>query len=121
MMRYLLAEAPSYAAATKALPGKNYLWLGLLLGSLAGYIGWWWLRLGLLVVSGVTVAGQYNLFSTTRSGVHIHPSGATVIWLILIVIALLIGLRYGRLRGLQHLGSAELTSRWRTVRGVSRW
>ncbi|MGO9162937.1 MAG: hypothetical protein ACLP7J_19960 [Streptosporangiaceae bacterium] len=97
------------------------LWLGLFIGLLLGFIGWSWLRLGLLLLAGIVLADQYHWFSKTSSGVHLHSSGITVLWIVVVVIALLIGLSWGRLRGLQHLGRAEMTTRWTNVRGVSRW
>ena len=32
-----------------------------------------------------------------------------------------LGANIGRRRALKHLGQAEFASRWRTIRGISRW
>ena len=49
-----------------------------------------------------------------------HVSG--LVWFALgILVGLPAGYHRGRLRGLRHLGSAELAARWRTVRGVSKY
>ena len=46
---------------------------------------------------------------------HVHSS--TVPYLIVGAIAPVVGLYFGRVRGLRHLGEAEFRTRWRNVRG----
>ena len=49
-----------------------------------------------------------------------HVSGA--LWFLIgLLVGLPTGYHRGRLRGLRHLGRAELAGRWRTVRGVSKY
>jgi hypothetical protein len=98
------------------------MWLGLFIGVVIGAVGWWWLKLGVGLISGIVVAAKYHLFSTNKtSGVRIHASGEFWLTVIVAVLALVIGMSYGRLRGLRHLGQAELNARWANVKRVSRW
>jgi len=88
-------------------------WIGVLFALTFAYILPGWLT-GLLLVVAVFASGI--LPSVTH---HAHSS--TVVYLIIGLIPLVIGMYIGRVRGLRHLGEAEFQTRWKNVRGVSRW
>jgi hypothetical protein len=50
-----------------------------------------------------------------------HSLGGGLLFILGLVIGVPLGYHRGRLRGLRHLGSAELAARWRTVRGISKY
>jgi hypothetical protein len=96
-----------------ALMGSHMFWIGVLFALTFAYLLPAWLT-GLLFV--VALFASHVLPSVAH---HAHSS--TVPYLIVGVIALVVGLYFGRVRGLRHLGEAEFRTRWTNVRGVSRW
>jgi hypothetical protein len=91
---------------------SHMFWIGVLFALTFAYILPAWLT-GLLFA--VALFASDVLTSVT----HAHSSA--VPYLIIGLILFLAGLYFGRIRGLRHLGEAEFQTRWRNVRGVSRW
>ena len=61
------------------------------------------------------------LLATTQ---HAHTSaggGSGFAFLVIAAVFLVIGLHFGRRRGLRHLGEVEFRNRWANVRGYRRW
>ncbi len=52
---------------------------------------------------------------------HARFSGTNLLMLIILVIGLLVGLYFGRIRGLRHLGEYEFRNRWNYIRTISHW
>lgn len=50
-----------------------------------------------------------------------HPHSVGVSYLIVAVIAVLVGLYFGRIRGLRQLGKSDFRVRLRNAGGISRW
>jgi len=114
---FVLAAAVNQQAPVSGLASSHPFWYGVLLALLIAWIlpGW---AAGLLFV--IALFGSDLLRS---SGSHAHPSSvsSSVLYLIVAVIALVGGLIWGRRRGLMQLGQAEFRTRFRNVRGISRW
>jgi hypothetical protein len=92
---------------------SHMFWIGVLFALTFAFILPAWLT-GLLFV--VALFASDVLTSLTH---HAHSSIGP--YLIIGLIIFLVGLYFGRIRGLRHLGEAEFRTRWRNVRGVSRW
>ena len=43
------------------------------------------------------------------------------VWLIVVAIAVVVGLYFGRMRGLRHLGESEFRARLTNIRRISRF
>jgi hypothetical protein len=52
---------------------------------------------------------------------HGHFASSDVSVMLLVGLGLVVGLWFGRIRGLRLLGEAEFRTRWRNVLGISRW
>lgn len=100
------------------------LWVGILVGVLVGAFAPGWAKLllflGALLFSDLAlnaVHGAHNVHSVYNIHSRVPP------WFIGVagVAFALWALHYARKRGLQHLGEAELRTRWTAVRGISRW
>lgn len=97
---------------------SNALWIGVLIGVLVGAFASEWVKIGAFVVALVFS----DLVQKASHGVHgVHT--AIPPWMIGVggVIFGLMSWHFGRKRGLQHLGQAELRTRWRNVRRISKW
>jgi hypothetical protein len=92
---------------------SHMFWIGVLLALTFAYILPAWLT-GLLFVAALFA-------SNVLTSVTHHAHSSTGPYLIFGLIALVVGLYFGRIRGLRHLGEAEFRTRWTNVRGVSRW
>ena len=118
MSRLLLAAVPHAhgAAVAHSLSGGHLFWLGVALGLVVGLIPlipWWAKMVGLAVAilsAGIVHVGH---------GAHVTP-GITL-WLIVGLVGLGVGLFFGRVRGLQHLGTYELRNRSGFIRTISRF
>jgi hypothetical protein len=106
---------------------SNALWLGIVVGVLVGTFAPEWVRILVFVIAGLlsdlayqASKGIHNIHNI-RSIHNVHS--ALPSWLIVIaaVVFALWAWHYARRRGLQHLGRAELNTRWTAVRGISRW
>ncbi len=103
---------------------SNALWVGILVGVPVGTFAPEWARIVIfliaLLLSDLIHGASHNVHNVANlHNVHF----AVPPWLIGLV-GLAFGLwawHYARRRGLQHLGQAELRTRWTAVRGTSRW
>jgi hypothetical protein len=109
----VLSAAHQHGMTQGGLMGSHMFWIGVLFALTFAYILPAWLT-GLLFVIALFA-------SNVLPSVAHHAHSSTVAYLIVGVIALVVGLYFGRVRGLRHLGEAEFRTRWRNVRGVSRW
>jgi hypothetical protein len=95
----------------------HMFWYGVLAGTIVGAFAPGGLK-ALAIGAALVLSGLLeHLFS------HGHLHLPVPSWLIA-VLGVAFGLwawHRGRLRGLQHLGTHELRTRWANVRGVSRW
>lgn len=96
-----------------SLTSSHVFWIGVLFALVFSYILPAWLT-GILFIVALFASGV--LLSLSH---HAHSASAP--YIIVGLIALVVGLYFGRIRGLRHLGEAELRTRWRNVKGVSRW
>jgi UPF0716 family protein affecting phage T7 exclusion len=96
-----------------SLAGSHMFWIGVLFALIFSYILPGWLT-GILFFVALIASGV--LLSLGH-----HANSSAVPYIIVGLITLVVGLYFGRIRGLRHLGEAELRTRWRNVRGVSRW
>jgi|SRR6185312_3772401 hypothetical protein len=92
---------------------SHELWVGLLIGALIGGIFARWIA---FVVAGIAFIAAGFLPS---AGHYAHSVKIT--YLLVGGIALAVGLYFGRVRGLRHLGEHELNVRRGYIRGISRF
>jgi ABC-type uncharacterized transport system fused permease/ATPase subunit len=50
-----------------------------------------------------------------------HVYSTALLYLIVAVMAVLVGPYFGRIRGLRHLSESDFRTRLRNIRGISRW
>jgi hypothetical protein len=105
----ILAAAQQHSTVNSS----HIFWIGVLIGVVVGALFPRWIA---FLLAGAAVIGA-GLFHTDSH----HNFSGTVPYLIVGAIALLAGLHFGRARGLRHLGEADFQTRWRSVRGISRW
>lgn len=91
----------------------HMFWIGVLVGILAVWILPGWLSGGLFVVallaSGVLISLR-------------HPGYSTLVpYIIVGIISLVIGLYFGRIRGLRQLGESDFRTRLANIRIIRRW
>ena len=97
---------------------SNALWIGVLVGVPVGAFAPEWAKIVLFLIALIFSDLIHGVFHNVHN-VHF----AVPLWLIGVV-GVAFGLwswHYARRRGLQHLGQAELRTRWTAVRGTSRW
>jgi hypothetical protein len=109
---FALASAAQQASVSAPVSNSHLFWYGILLGLLALFLPPW----AKAVVFAVALIAS-GLFHTLGKA---HASGSVPI-LLVVAIGVVVGLYFGRMRGLSQLGAAEYLTRWRNVRGVSRW
>ncbi len=108
--------AAQHAASTAPLPGTHSFWITLLIGLLIARIAPGWV-FGILVVVALGALGVLGRLSHTSGG-----GGASIlVWLIVVAIAVVVGLYFGRIRGLRHLGEAEFRTRVTNDRRIGRF
>jgi hypothetical protein len=97
------------------LVSSHAFWYGVLLACLIVWIlpGW---AGGIFFV--VALIASDALQSTAG---HARFSGSNLLMLLILLIGLLVGLYFGRIRGLRHLGEYEFGNRWTNIRTISRW
>jgi hypothetical protein len=114
---FLLAAVPAArgASLSSSLPGGHMFWVGLVVGLLVCTIPLipFWLKMVALVVA-LGAVGAWHVS-------HGHLSPAIAPYVLVIAITLAVGLHYGRVRGLRHLGEFELANRRAAVPGRSRF
>jgi ABC-type Mn2+/Zn2+ transport system permease subunit len=96
----------------ESLSTSHVFWYGILLGLLANLLPPWLKAIAFVVA----LAASGLLFSLDKA----HANGSAPI-LLIVAIGVVVGLYFGRMRGLRQLGEAEYRTRWRNVRGVSLW
>jgi hypothetical protein len=92
---------------------SHMFWIGVLFALTFAYILPAWLT-GLLFVVALFA-------SDVLPAVAHHAPSSAVPYLLVGVLALVVGLYFGRLRGLRHLGEHEFRLRRGFVRGISRF
>jgi hypothetical protein len=102
----------------------NVLWIGVLIGVPVGAFAPGWVK-PIVFAAAVVLSDLARTTSRNVRNVH-NINNVHFIWppWLIGLIGLILALwswHYARMRGLQHLGRAELRARWNTIRGVSRW
>lgn len=96
-------------------------WLGILAGMVVAAFAPGWMK-AIVFIAAVVFSGLLVRIPAHPQGIaHLH---LTVPPLVIVIGSLAFGAfawHYARLRGLQHLGSAELRTRWANVRNISKW
>jgi hypothetical protein len=109
----VIAAVQQHVPASGSLISNHGLWLGVLIGIGAAIIFPAWLT--------YLLAGLAFLLSGLLPAVRHHAHAPSMTYLVIGVVALVAGLFFGRRRGLRQLGEAEYRTRFRNVRGVSRF
>lgn len=109
----VFAAAQQHVPTSGSLISNHELWLGVLIGIGAAIILPAWLT--------YLLAGFAFLLSGLLPAVRDHAHSPSTTYLAVGVVALVAGLFFGRRRGLRQLGEAEYRTRFRNVRGVSRF
>jgi len=97
------------------LVSSHAFWYGVLLACLIVWILPGWAGLVFFIVA---LIASDALQSTAG---HARFSGSEPLMLLILAIGLLVGLYFGRIRGLRHLGEYEFRNRWTNIRIISRW
>jgi hypothetical protein len=106
---------------------SNALWFGILVGVLVGTFAPEWARIVVFLIALVLSDLAYQAskgIHNIRNVHNVHNVHFVVSPELIGVVGIVVGLwawHYARRRGLQHLGRAELNTRWTAVRGISRW
>jgi len=108
-----LVAVNQHSAASAPLAGSHLFWIALLVGLLIaliapGWVGW------ILVAVALVALGVPS---------HVPHTGGTsgLAWLLVAAAALVVGLHFGRIRGLRHLGESEFRGRRANIRRISRF
>jgi hypothetical protein len=109
----VIAAVQQHVPASGSLISNHGLWLGVLMGIGAAIVFPAWLT--------YLLAGLAFLLSGLLPAVRHHAHAPSMTYLAIGVVALVAGLFFGRRRGLRQLGEAEYRTRFRNVRGVSRF
>jgi hypothetical protein len=112
---FVLTAAGQQAPVPVSLTGNHVFWLGVALASLVALFTPVWIRAIMFVVA-LFASG---LFQSTVG--HGHFTSAEALTILILVIGLLVGLYFGRVRGLRHLGEYEFGNRLGYIRTISRW
>jgi len=112
---FVLANVGQQASGSGSLVSSHAFWYGILLACLIGWILPDWA----LIILFVVALFASDLFQSTVG--HAHTTSWGVLVVILVGGGLLVGLWFGRRRGLLHLGEAEFGTRWGNVLKIHRW
>lgn len=112
---FVLAVAHQQGSVSGSLASSHAFWYGIMLAVGVALIFPGWVAILLFVVA-LLASG---LLHSGGGGGHIHSTALP--YLIVAVIAVLVGLYFGRIRGLRHLGESDFRTRLRNIRGISRW
>ena len=112
---FVLTAAGQQASTAGSLVSSHAFWYGILLACLIGWILPDWA----LIILFVVALFASGLFQSTIG--HGHKTSWGVLVVILVGGGLLVGLWFGRRRGLLHLGEAEFGTRWGNVLKIHRW
>jgi len=110
-MMYAASTVGQQAVAAGSMASSHALWYGVLLALLVAWILPEWVA-GLLFIIALAGSGMFT-------GAYV--SSSSVPYLIVAAIALVGGLIWGRIRGLNQLGKSEYRTRYERVREISRW
>ena len=102
----------------------NALWVGILIGVPLGTFAPEWLKIIVFVIALVLSDLINGISGNVHNVANLHNVHFAVPPWLIGIIGVAFGLwawHYARMRGLQHLGQAELRNRWTNVRGISRW
>jgi len=113
---FVLTIAGQQASVSGSLVGSSHaFWYGILLACLIVWIlpGW----AGIIFFVFALIAS--DVLQSTAG--HARFSGSDLPVLLIGVIGLLVGLYFGRIRGLRHLGEYEFRNRLGYIRSISRW
>ena len=112
---FILSAAGQQASASGSLVSSGHaFWYGILIACLIVWFLPAWAG-GIFFVVALIAS---DVLQSTAS--H-HFSGTNLLMLIILVIGLLVGLYFGRIRGLRHLGEYEFGNRLNYIRTISRW
>ena len=118
---FVLVASVGQQAPVSGSLASHAFWYGVLLALLVAWILPGWVA-GLLFVIALLASNLLsNLLRSSGGHAHSFSASSSVPYLIVAVIALVGGLILGRIRGLRQLGQAEYRTRFRNVRGISRW
>jgi hypothetical protein len=109
----LLSTVLQQNLAPGPLISTHMFWIGLLVGILAVWIFPGWVS-GILFFIALLVSGILSSFRN-------HAHSTEVPFIIVGIIALVIGLYFGRIRGLRQLGESDFRTRFTNIRGIRRW
>jgi hypothetical protein len=109
---FVLASLAQQASVSGSLSSSHAFWYGILLGLLALFLPPW--AKAIVFVVALVASGLFHTLGKA------HASGSVPI-LLVVAIGVVVGMYFGRMRGLRQLGEADYRGRWRNVRGVSRW
>lgn len=115
---FALAVAYQPASVSESLASSHAFWYGVLLALLIAWILPGWAAVVLFLIALLASGLLQSLVSHGHSSAS---SSSGVLLVIVAVIALPVGLYFGRIRGLRHLGEFEFRTRLRNVRIISRW
>jgi len=113
MISTVLAIPHPHGAASAAGSGTHWFAIGLLVGVLAVMVAPPWLT-GLAVVFDLVALGW-------SSGILNYAHTSSGRWVLVAVPFLLVGLYFGVIRGLRHLGDTEFSARLGNIRKMGRY
>ncbi len=109
----LLAVVRPHGAASAVGSGTYWFAIGLLAGVISSKVAPGWVTALIVVFDLVALGWTAGILNYT------HSSGGR--WVLIAIPALLIGLFIGVVRGLQHLGNAEMGARLTNIRKRGSW
>jgi hypothetical protein len=110
----VLAAAHSQSAITGYFTSSHDFWLGLLIGLAVVFLAGW-IRL-LMAIVAVLMLGWVHVVDH-----HVSFSPGTLKWVAVGLVGLVVGLWWGRMRGLRQLGESDFRIRSTNIRGIRRW
>jgi hypothetical protein len=113
MTSTVLALAHPHGAAKAGGSGTHWFAIGLLVGMVAISLAPGWL-LGLIIVFDLVALGW-------SFGILHYADTSNGKWVLIAVLFLLIGMFWGVIRGLRHLGEHEFLTRLGGIRSRGRW
>lgn len=112
----LVALYPEHGPTVAKVSSGHLFWVGALIGlgiGLAPFVPW------VIKVAGLFIAFLGAGVVHVTHGGHISP--AIVPWVLVGAGGIIVGLFYGRARGLAHLGQADFRGRLNAIRNISRF
>jgi hypothetical protein len=113
---FILTTAGAQAPASVPLTSSGHaFWYGIMIVCVLGWVLGELGRVALFIVALIASGLLPALFG------HGHFGSSDGLMLLLIAIGVLVGLYFGRSRGLRLLGESEFRTRWGNVLRISRW